>query len=433
MNYVMPFLIIICVGIIGILLFNLWQAFFPPDKVKAAYLHVLNGSAQMKAWGTDSFFNLSTDAVIMQGDQVRSSADGRFIVEFFDGSLMRMDGNTDVSFDAVDDDDTPKIELRLYGGNIWFNLSDKNSGDTDVNVTLDNIVADSNLASIFELENNDSQAVRVFSVFENEGLNVDVLAEDGNKVVESEKIGVGQQIIFTDEVLKRYFAYQSPTVLAAVDDEFKLADWYLWNLKEDDQPTRFEKIIGPAGTSFVKVEPQVIIEKKDTEVVDKVEPVKTDVKADVSKTDSSLVKPTITSVAGGAKLDAQGKYQVTSRVATLTGTISGVDKVVVNGYTLQKFKPGDTTWTYFANADFDLMKAGDNTYEIYGLDSKGNKTESLVIKVFYTPQALPGESAADVASGVSGDAVSTETTETSETGTVSGVSDEETSSSTVED
>lgn len=411
MNYVMPFLIIICIGIIGILLFNLWQAFFPSDKVKAAYLHVLNGSAQMKAWGTDSFFNLSTDAVIMQGDQVRSSADGKFIVEFFDGSLMRMDGNTDVGFDAIDDDSTPKIELHLYDGNVWFNLLDKNSGDTKVEVSMDNIVANSGMASIFELENNDTEAARVFAVFENEGLNVDVLAEDGNKVVESEKIGVGQQIIFTDEVLKRYFAYQSPTVLAAVDDEFKLADWYLWNLKEDDQPTRFEKIIGPAGTTFVRVEPQVVNEVvNEEESADGVEPEKT-----AKEVETSVVvgKPAITSVAGGAKMDDQGKYQVISRVATLTGTISGVDKVVVNGYTLQKFKPGDTTWTYFANADFDLMKAGDNIYEIYGLDSKGNKTESLVIKVFYTPQALPGESTIDAASGVSD----------AGTGTVSGVSD----------
>jgi hypothetical protein len=60
----------------------------------------------------------------------------------------------------------------------------------------------------------------------------------------------------------------------------------------------------------------------------------------------------------------------------------------VNGYTLTKFKAGSTSWSYFANADFGLMKAGDNTYEIYGLDANGKKGESLIIKVFYTPQSL---------------------------------------------
>lgn len=434
-SYAMPFLIIICVGIIGVLLFNLWRAFFPSEKVKAAYLHIIEGSAQMKAWGTDSFFNLSTDAVVMQGDQVRSSADGKFIVEFFDGSLMRMGGNTDVSFDSIDDDSkTPQIELHLYDGDLWFNLLDKTTGQTDIFVTLDNIVARSNLTSIFEVEDNGDQIVRVFGVFENEGLAVDVLAEDGGKVVESENVGVGQQIVFTDEVLKRYFAYQSPTVLAAVDDEFKLTPWYLWNLKEDDQPTKFEKVVGPAGTTFVKVEPQVVVEK---EVVDGtgevVDPAVAETKPDVSAPSAFASKPVITSVAGGAKLDAQGKYQVTSRVTTLTGTISGVDKVVVNGYTLQKFKPGDTTWTYFANADFDLMKAGDNTYEIYGLDAKGDKTETLTIKVFYTPQLLPGETASGAASGASGNAGVAGTNETSETDEASGVTDEEAASSVVED
>lgn len=436
-SYAMPFLIIICVGIIGVLLFNLWRAFFPSEKVKAAYLHIIEGSAQMKAWGTDSFFNLSTDAVVMQGDQVRSSADGKFIVEFFDGSLMRMDGNTDVSFDSIDDDSkTPQIELHLYDGDIWFNLLNKTTGQTDIFVTLDNIVARSNMTSIFEVENNDDQLVRVFGVFENEGLAVDVLAEDGGKVVESENVGVGQQIVFTDEVLKRYFAHQSPTVLAAVDDEFKLTPWYLWNLKEDDQPTKFEKVVGPAGTTFVKVEPQVVVEK---EVIDGVEVEKANAEGtkdsipDAASTSTSASKPTIISVAGGVKPDAQGIYRVISRVTTLTGTISGVDKVLVNGYTLQKFKPGDTTWTYFANADFDLMKAGDNTYEIYGLDAKGNKTETLTIKVFYTPQLLPGESAAGVAGVASGNAGSAGTTETPGAGAASGVVDEGAVGSVVED
>lgn len=414
LNYLMPFLIIICVGIIGILLFNLWRAFFPSEKVRAAYLHIIEGSGQMKAWGTDSFFNLSGDAVIMQGDQIRSSADAKIIVEFFNGSLMRMDGNTDVSFDAIDDGNTPKIELRLYDGNVWFNLLDKGSGGTDLRVKADNLLAISGAASVFELENGEDQLVRVFGVFENEGLSVDIFSEDGDAVVETENIGVGQQIIFTAEVLKRYFAHQSPTVLAAVDDDFKQTPWYLWNVKEDDQPTRFEKTVGPAGTSFVRVEPQIIVGEEveagatdangnvvapdsanDSagEVSKDEKTPGTDKKETVASTNAGIGKPTITSVAGGTKLDAQGKYQVTSRVTTLTGAVSGVEKMVVNGYTLQKFKPGDTSWTYFANADFDLMKAGDNVYEIYGLDASGNKTESLVIKVFYTPQGVNPEAA----------------------------------------
>ncbi|MBI2634792.1 hypothetical protein HYW82_03950, partial [Candidatus Peregrinibacteria bacterium] len=102
-------------------------------------------------------------------------------------------------------------------------------------------------------------------------------------------------------------------------------------------------------------------------------------------------KPTITSVAGGAQLDANGFYRVTSRVATLTGGISGAAKVIVNDYTLQKFKAGDVSWSYFANADFGLMKVGENIYQVYAVDAAGNKSEPLTVKVFYTPPASEPE------------------------------------------
>ena len=417
-NYVMPFLIIICIGIIGVLLFNLVRAVFPSSQPKAAYLHIVDGSAQMKAWGTESFFNLNSDSVIMQGDRIRSSADAKFIVEFFDGTLMRIGGNADLSFDVIDDKSSvPTMDLHLYAGDVWFDMMNRTSGHAEVQVNMNNIVAKSNNASVFELANQGDQAVRVVAVSQNDGMSVDVLDEGGSKVVESESIGVGQEINFTSEVLKAYWAHQSPTVLAALADDFKQSDWYLWNIKEDDTPTVFEKTVGPGGTSLVKVAPQV---------VEPLTPVTPDVAAtvdasgnpiapaDAAKTpgttaittttppttpvvtptktapaeSTTVSKPEITSVAGGVKPEASGMYKVTSRVTTLSGTIKGADKVVVNGYTLTKFKAGSTSWSYFANADFGLMKAGDNTYEIYGVDANGKKGESIIVNINYTPQAV---------------------------------------------
>lgn len=422
----MPFLIIICVGIIGVLLFNLWRAFFPSSQPKAAYLHIVEGSAQMKAWGTESFFNLSTDSVVMQGDRIRSSADAKFIVEFYDGTLMRIGGNADIGFDVIDDkSDVPRMSLHLFAGDVWFDMMNRTSGPADVEVTMNNIIAKSNNATVFELENQGDQIARVIAVSQNDGLSVDVLDESGSKVVESEKIGVGQEINFKSDVLKAYWAHQSPTVLAAIADDFKQSDWYLWNIKEDDTPTVFEKTVGPGGISFVKVAPQVVQPDPSTVVTPDagttVLPDGTVVDAngqpivsstvDASKTpiatptttpttpvvaptnagspaeSATVSKPEIISVAGGVKPDASGVYKVTSRVTTLSGTIKGADKVVVNGYTLTKFKAGSTSWSYFANADFGLMKAGDNIYEIYGLDANGKKGESIIIHVYYTPQA----------------------------------------------
>lgn len=408
-DYVMPFLILICIGIIFIMVFNLVRSFWQDESKQAAYMHIVEGSAQMKAWGTEAFFDLTGDVVIMQGDEIKSSADAKIIVQFFDGSIMRMDGNTSVSFDRIDEESkTPQIELKLIDGNLWFNMLYRETGLTNIFVTLDSTLVRSTQATIFELENGNDETVRVFSASDNDGLQVDIFSKDGETVVETENVGIGQQIIFNNAVLEKYWAFQSPTVLAAIDDQFKTANWYVWNLAEDNEPTQFEIVGGTENFGLVKVEPKIVENEEELmepELTDGTAVVTTSVDSTVTTpetttvtpsttpatspaTSTSVKKPTISSVAGGAKLDAQGRYQVTSRVATLTGGIEGADKVVVNGFTLQKFKAGDKIWTYHANADFNLMKAGENVYEIYGLDASGNKSESLIIKVFYEPQQV---------------------------------------------
>lgn len=382
------------------LLFNLFKAFFADENKQAAYMHLIDGNVQMKAWGTDSFFDLSTDALIMQGDSIKSSADAKIIIEFFDGTIMRVGGGSSIDFVSIDDESSePKIEVNLEYGDLWFNKLYRDTVDTKVLVNASDITVDSSLASVFAVENQGQQVVRVFGVFENEGLSVDILNEDRSRVVDTENVGVGQEITFTAEVLERYWAHQSPTVLSAVSDEFKLTPWYLWNYGEDSQPTQFDKSISSTGTNFVKVEPEsYTLSGTGSGVVTSGSGSGTGLGAgtgtasgagtgeNAAKSNGAVLSaPVLTSVSGGTQVDDKGRYKVTNVVATITGTVSGADKVVVNGYTLQKFKPGDSTWTYFANADFGLMKPGDNLYEVYALDASGKKSASVSVKVFYDP------------------------------------------------
>lgn len=408
MDYVMPFLIIVCVGIILVLLFNLVKSFFGSENTQAAYMHIVEGNVEMKAWGTDDFFGLTSDVLVMQGDEIRSSAGAKLIVEFFDGTIMRMDGDTVVEFTSiVDEDKESVINLNLKHGNAWFNKLYRDTGETSLVVNVGSVVASSNLASIFELENNAEQAVRVFAVFDNEGLQVDVLNEGGDKIVETEKVGVGQEILFDAKVMDRYWKYQSPTVISAVSDDFKLSDWYLWNFAEDGKPTEFEKYTGGVDNAgLIKVNPEIVAEEEAEVVVEEessevdAEEVATEDAVDESKTEtevttgSKVSKPTITSVAGVTQVDEKGFYRVGSRVSTLTGSVSGASKMVVNDYVLQKYTAGNTTWSYFANADFGLMKPGENIYEVYSMDAAGVKSDVLTVKVFYTPVAPAPETVA---------------------------------------
>jgi len=412
-NYLMPFLIIICIGIIGVLLFSLWNALMNNDAKKAAYMHMVSGSAEMRTWGTEDFFNISTDALIMQGDEIVTSADAKIIVEFFDGTIMRVDGTTDINFVEIDDEsDPPAVNLLLVNGKVWFNKLFRETGDTYISMKTGNLEIISEKGSIFEVENGIDEIVRVFSGNASD-VTVNISDKEGAKAIETETIGVGQEAVFSDAVLERYWQFQSPSVIAAINDEFKKTDWYLWNSTEDKTPTIFEKSVD--GTQFVKVEPQAVVPVAEEKLGPDGKPLPTDGSAvvepttpdsekatdekkpttsEAAKPAATLPIPTITNVAGVTTLDKDGYYVVSKNPAVLTGGVSGnVTKVVANDFVLKKFQPGNTTWSYFANASYDLMKEGANTYLVHTEDADGNKSPTLTVKVMYKPEK-PAETSA---------------------------------------
>ncbi len=415
-DYIMPFLIIIAVGVIIVLLFNLFRALFASQTSGDAFLHLESGSVQMKMFGTDDYFDLTSDALVMQGDELITSANSKVIVEFFDGTLMRLDGGTDVVLEEIDDGDEPYINMMLVDGKLWFNKVYKNTSGTSIEVRMSNVVVKSTEGGIFTIENEFDDVVRVIN---GDDVVVDVMDEDGVKVVESEKVGVGQEIVFSDAVLQKYWQFQSPSVLSALSDEFKETGWYSWNIGEDIDPTSFSKaaILGEEG-DLVEVAPEVYepvedpaesgidddvsddvrddvaeesedMEPEVEEVVE--EPVEDPAEGGVEEESSAdigaLTTPTITSVSGVTETNADGFYVVTKNPGTLVGGISGAEDVVVSGYTLTKFVSGDGTWTYYANADYALMEVGENSYEVYAVAPDGTKSESITVKVLYQPPA----------------------------------------------
>jgi hypothetical protein len=401
MEFLMPFLILISIGLIVVLVLNLWKAIFTSDPGDAAYMHIVSGSAQIKTWGTEEFFDLRSDALVMQGDRLQTTANGQIIIEFFEGTIMRISPGSDVIFDLIEDDDgEAQIEVTLVEGDLWFNRLYKDRVETSVVVLADNIRVKVDSASILNVSNGIDQSVEVLRVFpDGDGATVDVLNKEGDSVVETEQVDLGQEVVFTKKILESYWGLKSPTVLSVLSDDFKQSPWYEYNIVEDKAPTEFEKYAGPDNLGLIKVDPESISGSADLDA-DVVDP---EVEEEVGEDDSSeeeeaevvetagpLAKPSISSVGGVSAPDDNGFYQINTNVGTLLGSISGAAKVVVNGYTLTKFSAGDSSWTYYANADYGLMVEGENTYEVYAEDVDGNKSESIVVKVFYTaPVAEP--------------------------------------------
>lgn len=64
-------------------------------------------------------------------------------------------------------------------------------------------------------------------------------------------------------------------------------------------------------------------------------------------------------------------------------TPSNTDKIVVNDYTLTKYKPGSTEWSYVAAVSLGTLKKGENDYTILALDAEGNEIASESFTIVY--------------------------------------------------
>jgi hypothetical protein len=89
---------------------------------------------------------------------------------------------------------------------------------------------------------------------------------------------------------------------------------------------------------------------------------------------------TITGPAAGSS------YTATGSEFLLEGTTSkNTANVWVNGYRLQLYKPGATTWNYIAKAEFNTLKPGKNVYKINARNANNEIIDSFEYTVTYNP------------------------------------------------
>ena len=118
----MPFLILIVCGVIIVLLISIWNKVFVSSHNADARVYFVEGSGAFKPWGTDVYVETSDASLIKQGDELRVNYNSKGMVEFFDGTIMRIGEESEVLFDVMTDDDRKKeIEVKLISGEVWIN------------------------------------------------------------------------------------------------------------------------------------------------------------------------------------------------------------------------------------------------------------------------------------------------------------------------
>jgi hypothetical protein len=357
------------------------------------------------------------------------------VMSFYNGSMVRMNGDSKVELQKVEvDDEVDQVELDVDNGTIWVNLGAQENDYIKFMVETDHLRITS-YGTIFEVSMTDRETVRVV---DGEVL-VEVVEMDGDRevVLEQLKVGVGQQVDLTASDIEAIYARETVSMLEAIDDDWKSTAWYNWNLEEDADPSKYvlDDVVDRGEETDTTTDEDVVDENDDDEVVegddeDTVEePVVEEDDADEDDTTTSSVTPSLelTSPDENPYTLKDGETSI-----AITGTASAsVSEITVtsydadgNGYaySLGQFSQGDASWRYNAAEGYGNLREGRNLFSIVGETAEGYQSEILEV-VIIVPEGAFGADEED-------DETDTDTDTTEEDTSEENTTEEDTTEST---
>ncbi len=401
-----------------------------PKAVATATL--IQGSATMVLKdGVEYKLLQDKDESIFTKESVTTAPDSFIIVRIDGGSIARVDESTKFSItNNVVTDESVRSTYEIAQGQVWFDVKPTNNTEKtfDTLINLKRLIVATSDARLAVSTDNSIDAVRVFGG----EATVSVLDDTQNKVTETYTVGVGQQIFVTSQVQKSLKIGQNPSLITAIDDEYKLGTFYKWNAGFYSDSINIPVTVAGEDTTAIKGVDEGLVsvispkegQKISSSLIDvsgtflRGKVVEVNVNGKQATFDGEMWKVTGVPVPkdGENILAIEGKnplgnvvYRNTIKInkdltplPAPTVTFPQSDKAIwadprldikgnvtpetvkvqVNDFVLTKFKPGDTEWSYIANLYGGNMKYGLNTFTIYALDEAGNKSLPKVINVY---------------------------------------------------
>ncbi len=472
-DFILPFLIMICAGVIVVLAFQLYQSMNKTEDGNDIYLYMAKGNAKVLQWGSGEWEKAYNGTKILQGDSIKTPRGARLVINLFDDHYLRMDQSSEIVFSEIKKNgDAYDINLILREGKVWINNDENSETPVKFMVRTDHTVVKT-VSTIYEVEQNENE--EVIRVLKGSIIADIMVDEDGEKRnVETIQIGVGQEAVLTADDINAYADRESPSVIDAIADSFRETTFYKWNMAEDKNPTDYSiktttdddgfgfeddeedtgdesdlakptietpstlnfttnedsltirgttstetkkmmvdvvsdgeentyelNLYVPGGTDWsfaISVDAGTLAEGvntyefysiSDTDAESKKETLQVnlgdvagdedeDEEEDVELDLPPLVVPTVDSFNGG-----DSNEDDTGSVSIL-GSVEGAEKMIVDGYTLSAFEPGDTSWSYNARESLGNLVEGENTYDVEAVAPDGT-SKSTQFTIIYTP------------------------------------------------
>jgi len=372
LDYILPFLIMICTGVIIVLGYQLWATTQETGDENNVYVYIAQGNAKILPWGSGEWERVYNGTKLLQEDSIKTQTGGRLVVKLFNDNYIRLDQKTELSFSDIKKvKDGYKVNIKLREGKIWVNSNENSKTPVSFTVSTNHTLV-KNISTVYEVEQtNSAEAVRVVKG----DIVTDIMIDEGGKTskVETLSVGVGQQAVITGKDIKDYMERKVPSVVDALSDDFRNSSFYKWNMAEDQHPTDFSLRGGNVDSLMSSDEPA-------TEEV-------------TTADEGDLAKPDITTPSTLTFATPESSLTIRGTTTALTQKMmvdveSGADRET---YELNLYVSGNPQWSFAISEVAGTLNSGINTYKFYALGEDGLKSGKTKLIVNYQPDETTDE------------------------------------------
>lgn len=337
------------------------------EKKDEATLTLYKGDAEVLEWGQTEAEGASDAQLILEGDQVSTLADSWATLEFYDGSKVRLDQNTQLVLTEVEiAEESEQVLLELIEGRIWVYHEAEDDQALDIQVKTAVMNIQSVQGQYLVAHQGQQEALFVY-----EGpVTTEYMERSAEaRVIETVVLSSGEMSLLDEATQTALQAREDVTLVEPVREDMFTDSFVRWS----------------KGEEVVEEEPVVEEDEEDEEITE--EETETPEEETIEEEEEPVVEPeattglkiSIVSPASGSTIQKDAialEGQVTSGTAsTVTVTWSG------NGvpYTLSSFTAGSSTFRYVADTDYANYALGSNTYTIVAYDENGQVSNTVVI------------------------------------------------------
>lgn len=323
----------------------------------SAELQILSGKAEYLLPETTDWNLAFSEQAFLAGDRIRTGNDSKISFDFFGGSTLFMNENSELEFIELEKKASGKktVRLKLLSGQVWTKVSDddfsKEKNSTfEIETQKTKLYVNGTIFDFATVEQQDSIRLIKGSVV------VDLFKDE--TLVQNISVGVGQKLVVNDQVIEAL--KNNEERLEIIDSEFINSEWHLQNL---------EKFF---PQEVVQIRRKIELSQAQKATLEEVK------NQELSVGDQSLASPEILSPQNGSKVPAS------QDMIKLEGTAPvEAYQIEINGYLLTKFNPGDKKWTYFGAKKFGTLVSGENVYKIVAIARDGRRSVPTEVTIFY--------------------------------------------------